>query len=43
MSRITEQSRQKLGLGPGLPVFAVVKTVSFDETSTGKGMREAHL
>lgn len=43
MSRITEQSRQKLDLGPGLPVFAVVKTVSFDETSTGKGMREAHL
>lgn len=42
MSRITEQSRQALGLRPGLPVFAVVKTVSFDESSTGAGAREAH-
>ncbi|MET3660778.1 molybdenum ABC transporter ATP-binding protein [Aquamicrobium ahrensii] len=40
MSRITEQSRQALGLEPGQQVFAVVKTVSFDETSTGMGVGE---
>jgi molybdate transport system ATP-binding protein len=39
MARITEQSRQSLGLRPGLPVFAVVKTVTFDPANTTVGLR----
>lgn len=34
LARITEQSRQGLGLQQGSKVFAVVKTVSFDWTNT---------
>ncbi len=43
VSRITEQSRQALDLKPGLPVFAVVKTVTFDEANTGAGIQEADM
>lgn len=45
LARITEQSRQALGLEPGMPVFAVVKTVSFDRANMAAGLRkaEAHL
>ncbi len=39
MASITEQSRQGLKLAPGLPVFAVVKTVSFDRANTAAGLR----
>ncbi|KQZ81407.1 molybdenum ABC transporter ATP-binding protein [Mesorhizobium sp. Root157] len=39
VARITEQSRQGLKLEPGLPVFAVVKTVSFDQANTAAGLR----
>jgi molybdate transport system ATP-binding protein len=39
MARITEQSRQGLKLEPGMPVFAVVKTVSFDPANTTIGPR----
>ncbi|MFC5387466.1 molybdenum ABC transporter ATP-binding protein [Aquamicrobium segne] len=38
LSRITGQSCQMLGLEPGLSIFAVVKTVSFDETSTTRAL-----
>ncbi len=39
LSRITEQSRQALALAPGLPVYAVVKTVSFDTVNAGVAAR----
>ncbi len=39
MARITEQSRQGLKLERGLPVFAVIKTVSFDQANTAAGLR----
>jgi molybdate transport system ATP-binding protein len=39
MARITEQSRQALKLEPGLDVFAVVKTISFDPSNVGVGPR----
>lgn len=35
LARITEQSRQALALAPGLPVYAVIKTVSFDTVNAG--------
>ena len=38
LARITEQSRQTLKLGLGRKVFAVVKTVSFDQANTGAGL-----
>ena len=38
IARITEQSRQGLGLKLGGKVFAVVKTVSFDRANTGAGL-----
>ncbi|MER8407261.1 molybdenum ABC transporter ATP-binding protein [Mesorhizobium sp. M0185] len=38
LARITEQSRQTLGLRLGRQVFAVVKTVSFDQANTGAGL-----
>ncbi|MER9966907.1 molybdenum ABC transporter ATP-binding protein [Mesorhizobium sp. M0060] len=38
LARITEQSRQTLGLRLGRKVFAVVKTVSFDRANTGAGL-----
>ena len=38
MARITEQSRQGLGLQIGSKVFAVVKTVSFDRANTAAGL-----
>lgn len=38
LARITEQSRQTLGLRLGRQVFAVVKTVSFDRANTGAGL-----
>src|SRR5690606_24931162 len=41
LSRITEQSRQALALAPGLPVFAVVKTVSFDTVNAGSATGQA--
>jgi molybdate transport system ATP-binding protein len=33
-ARITRQSAEILGLAPGLPAFAVVKSVTFDRAST---------
>jgi molybdate transport system ATP-binding protein len=43
LARITAQSRQALGLRPGSRVFAVVKTVSFDQANLAAGPRgEAH-
>lgn len=39
MARITRQSRQALELAVGRPVFAVVKTVSFDPATTAAGPR----
>ncbi len=38
LARITEQSRQALKLDVGGKVFAVVKTVSFDQANTGTGL-----
>jgi molybdate transport system ATP-binding protein len=38
LARITEQSRQTLGLRLDRKVFAVVKTVSFDRANTGAGV-----
>ena len=38
LARITEQSRQTLKLRLGGKVFAVVKTVSFDQANTGAGL-----
>jgi molybdate transport system ATP-binding protein len=38
LARITEQSRQALGLELGSKVFAVVKTVSFDRANTAAGL-----
>jgi molybdate transport system ATP-binding protein len=35
-ARITRQSAEMLGLAPGLPVFAVVKSVTFDRANTAK-------
>ncbi len=48
LARITRQSRQALGLRPGLDVFAVVKTVSFGEANLGADLAagprgEVHL
>lgn len=43
MARITEQSRQALDLEPGLPVFAVIKTVSFDEANMVAGIERVDL
>jgi molybdate transport system ATP-binding protein len=44
IARITEQSRHALGLRLGRKVFAVIKTVSFDQANTGAGLPvEAHL
>ena len=37
-ARITQQSRQVLGLQLGGTVFAVIKTVSFDRANTGAGL-----
>lgn len=39
VARITRQSRQMLELEVGRPVFAVVKTVSFDNANTAAGPR----
>jgi molybdate transport system ATP-binding protein len=39
MARITRQSRQALELEVGRAVFAVVKTVSFDNANTATGPR----
>lgn len=39
LARITEQSRQALALVPGQPVYAVVKTVSFDTVNAGAATR----
>lgn len=36
LARITSRSAQMLGLKPGQPAFAVVKTVSFDPESTAR-------
>ena len=33
MARVTRQSQHALSLAPGLDVFAVIKTVSFDEAN----------
>ncbi len=41
LARITRQSCHALALEPGTPVFAVIKTVSFDRTSTTQGARPA--
>jgi len=38
LARITEQSRQALRLRLGGKVFAVIKTVSFDQANTGAGL-----
>ncbi|MDX8511618.1 molybdenum ABC transporter ATP-binding protein [Mesorhizobium captivum] len=38
LARITEQSKQSLRLALGRKVFAVIKTVSFDATTTGSGL-----
>ncbi len=35
-ARITRQSAEMLGLAPGLPVFAVVKSVTFDRANTAR-------
>lgn len=44
LARITRQSAAALGLRPGLEVFAVVKTVSLDDTSLSAGAAgEVHL
>ena len=37
-ARITRQSCEMLGLAPGQPVFAVIKTVSFDQASMWRGL-----
>jgi molybdate transport system ATP-binding protein len=39
LARITRQSTQALGLAPGQPVYAVVKTVSFDPAGAARGAR----
>ena len=38
LARITEQSKHSLRLALGRKVFAVIKTVSFDGTTTGPGL-----
>jgi molybdate transport system ATP-binding protein len=38
LARITEQSKQTLRLRLGRKVFAVIKTVSFDQANTGAGL-----
>lgn len=43
LARITEQSRQALALKEGMDVFAVVKTVSFDQANIGLRTSEAHV
>ncbi len=45
LARITEQSRQALALEQSMPVFAVVKTVSFDRANMAAGLPapEAHV
>jgi molybdate transport system ATP-binding protein len=37
-ARITRQSAEMLGLAPGLKVFAVIKSVTFDRTSTTRAI-----
>lgn len=37
-ARITKQSAGMLGLAPGLPVFAVVKSVTFDRANTARNI-----
>jgi molybdate transport system ATP-binding protein len=37
-ARITRQSAAMLGLAPGLPVFAVVKSVTFDAANTAQAV-----
>ena len=39
VARVTERSRHALGLVTGMPVFAVVKTVSFDHANMAAGPR----
>jgi molybdate transport system ATP-binding protein len=39
-ARITRHSASLLGLAPGLPVFAVVKSVTFDRTNTLRSLPE---
>ncbi|WP_315924506.1 molybdenum ABC transporter ATP-binding protein [Mesorhizobium sp. SP-1A] len=43
LARITEQSRQMLGLRPGLAVFAVIKTVSFEGNVAAGARADVHL
>lgn len=43
LARITEQSRQALALKEGMDVFAVAKTVSFDQANIGLRTPEAHV
>jgi molybdate transport system ATP-binding protein len=35
LARVTRKSLQTLGLTPGRPVFAVIKTIAFDRKSLG--------
>jgi molybdate transport system ATP-binding protein len=35
LARITRQSVQSLGLAPGRPVYAVIKSIAFDRRSLG--------
>ena len=39
-ARITRQSCEALGLRPGQPVFAIIKSVSFDRANTADFARE---
>lgn len=43
LARITRRSRDALGLAPGRPVFALVKTVAIDRRSLGRGGEAADL
>jgi molybdate transport system ATP-binding protein len=35
LARLTRYSAEQLGIAPGVPIFAVVKGVSFDRDSVG--------
>jgi molybdate transport system ATP-binding protein len=35
VARITRQSAERLGLGPGQPVYALVKAIAIDRRSVG--------
>jgi molybdate transport system ATP-binding protein len=43
LARVTQHSVERLGLGVGTPVFALVKSVAFDHVFPGPARREVAL